>query len=119
MCSKSQNNHNKGNLAWENLGKGEDTIKGMKPQKIQERDWIGGGPSTTLEKPRNRLDSFERQSAYSLNQENKWRIRKDLSAIAASLPTLYIPEGVLFLFTPINLATTLELLCACPFKFFS
>lgn len=31
----------------------------MEPQKIQERDWIAGGPSTAQGKPRKQLNSLE------------------------------------------------------------
>ena len=56
--------------------------KSIKPQKIQERDWLGGGPNTTLGKPGGQLDSLKEILLIPQNQENTWRIIKDLRAVA-------------------------------------
>ena len=45
-------------LAWENVGKGVQD-KGMKPWKIQERDWMGEAPTQPWEEPGQRLDSLK------------------------------------------------------------
>lgn len=57
--------------------------EGTKPWAVQERDWLGEGLSTSLGNSGNRLDSLNGKLLVPENQENIWRIIKDLGTVAA------------------------------------
>ena len=59
MHSRSQNGDIMEDSSLGNSGEKIGQDKGMEPQKIQERDWLWGGPSTGLEKPRKQAGLIE------------------------------------------------------------
>lgn len=80
--------------------------------------WGWGGGGKAQHKPEElgrRLDSLKE----SLLIPQIKKMYGGLARIAAKACPLYIPKGILFLFTPINLATMLKLPQVCLLKFFS
>lgn len=91
--------------------------KGHRPQKIPETDKVGGGPSTGWENSGRRLASLKDSLLVPKPRKYMEDWQGPGRSCYESRPALYIPEGILFLSAPTNLAPIL-LPRMCPWNSF-
>lgn len=90
----------------------------MEHWKVQERDLLRGGPSTSPGTQEVGGTVWKQPFLFPKTKKVYEGLSRILEQCCQSPPTLYIPKGMLFLFIPINLAIILKLLpCMRPLKF--